>query len=391
MFKAITIFCLISVFVAASAIIADDTKSFDVDFYGYLKLDGAYDQNQTSHGNFSMWVNERSNDQDDEQFNMTANESRFGMNVVGNNYQNVKVTGKLEFDLYAGVTGTAAVENNAMLQLRHAYFSVESGDFKLLAGQTWDLISPLNPATLNYPVLWGCGNIGYRRPQVSLWYNMHPNQDMTVTMAGGFFRTIGSDVTPTFSLGLGETSDGSDDGTDAGIPSFQGLLDIKHNFAKNGFVRVGVSGLWGQLKAETNLNNSETYESWGGVGHLMIAMPSGFGISGEAFMGNNLGSYFGGILNTSTIEGVEAIGGWGSLWIQPSDKVKFSGGYGLDDPKDEDLLSGRAKNSCIFGNIRYYIVPKVTLGLEVSQWETEYVNADTAKNLRVQSAFIMNF
>jgi hypothetical protein len=45
----------------------------------------------------------------------------------------------------------------------------------------------------------------------------------------------------------------------------------------------------------------------------------------------------------------------------------------------------------IFGNIRYYIVPQVTLGLEISQWETKYKNANTSKNVRVQTAFAVNF
>ena len=104
-----------------------------------------------------------------------------------------------------------------------------------------------------------------------------------------------------------------------------------------------------------------------------------------------MGSYFGGILNGNNVDGVDAVGGWGSLWFQPSAKIKFSGGYGLDDPKDEDLATGRSKNSCVFGNIRYFVVPKVTMGLEVSQWQTDYLDEDNSKNFRVQSAFILNF
>ena len=49
--------------------------------------------------------------------------------------------------------------------LRHAYVEVENEDFRLLAGQTWDVISPLNPGMLMYSVGWEAGNIGYRRAQ----------------------------------------------------------------------------------------------------------------------------------------------------------------------------------------------------------------------------------
>ncbi len=371
---------------------AAEKPSFDFKWYGFVKLDGAYDQNLTSHGNFVMWVPTPAYaDKNDQQFNMTANETRFGFNAVGNNYGNVKVSAKVEFDLYASISNVTIAENKAMLQLRHAYFNIESGRFGLLAGQSWDLISPLNPSTLNYPVLWGCGNIGYRRPQVTFWYNAKPNETTTFSWGTGFFRTIGNDLTPTFTLATGETADGPDDGTDAAIPSFQSVIDVQHKLASGGSVRAGVSGLWGQLKAETNFGNSEKYESWGANFHLYFAPNPQYGFSGEVWTGSNLGSYFGGVLRNSEVDGLSASGGWLSMWVKATKKVQLSAGYGLDDPDDEDIASGRTKNSCVYGNIRYTIVPQVTLGFEVSNWETDYKNADSADNLRAQTSFILNF
>lgn len=280
----ISVFVLSFLLIAGVFAFAGEKPSFDIDLYGYFKLDGSYDQNLTSHGNFVMWVAQPAYDKNDDQFNMTANQTRIGFKAKGNGYSNAIVNGQLEFDLY----GAAAAENKAALVLRHAYFSVQSGQIKLLAGQTWDLISPLNPSTLNYSVLWGCGNIGYRRPQVTLSYIANPNDQTSITVSGGFFRTIGTDLTPTFTLSLGETADGPDDGTDAGIPSFQGQLDFKRSFGGKGFVRAGISGLWGQLKSETTLGNAEKYESSAFVGHLMVSWPQGYGFSGEYFTGRYL-------------------------------------------------------------------------------------------------------
>ncbi|MBD3403943.1 hypothetical protein GF420_13710 [candidate division GN15 bacterium] len=382
---------LIAALFGAVSVSADEDKSFDYNLYGYFKLDGAYDQNLTSHGNFVMWVKPQSFDGDDEQFNMTANQTRFGVTVNSKGYGEVKVDGKVEFDLYAGVSGGTIAENKPMLQLRHGYFTVQKGGTKLLAGQSWDLISPLNPTTLNYSVLWGVGNIGYRRAQVSLWQNFKAGET-DVTIAGGAFRTIGSDLTPTFTLAVGETAEGVDDGTDAGIPSVQGLLDVKHEFASGASVRFGASGLWGQLKAETNLGNSETYETWIGTGHLAINFSKNVGILGEAYTGNNGGSYFAGIANSSQIDGVASFGAWGSLWANLSEKVRFSGGFGMDDPEDEDLgLADRSYNQCIYGNLTYKLVDPVSVGLEVAQWQTDYTDGQSAKSLRAQTSFVMNF
>lgn len=384
----VLIYCLL---LCAGSVLAADKPSFDVDWYGYFKLDGSYDQNLTSHGNFAIWVQQQGV-KDDAQFNMTANQTRMGLKISGKGYERAQVNGKLEFDLYGGVSGATVAENKAMLQLRHAYFTVQSGNFKLLAGQTWDLVSPLNAATLNYPVLWGCGNLGYRRPQVSMFYTFPSTSQTKVELAGGFFRTIGSDLTPTFSLATGETAEGADDGTDAAIPSLQGRLDVQHKFASGGSLRAGFSGLWGQLKAETNLGNSETYESWAANGYFQMNFASGFGLVGEAYTGSNLGSYSGAILNSNNIDGLNSTGGYGSAWFKLSPKMKLTGGYGFDNVAEEDAGIGtRFKNNCVFGNVKYSIVPQVTLGLEVSSWQTEYKDGDTADNLRVQSSFMLNF
>ncbi len=383
----ISIFVISFVLLAGAMAFAGEKPTLDIDWYGYFKLDGSYDQNLTSHGNFVMWVPQPAYDKNDDQFNMTANQTRLGFKATGNGYSDAIVNGQLEFDLY----GASVAENKAMLMLRHAYFSVQTGQFTLLAGQTWDLISPLNPSTLNYSVLWSCGNTGYRRPQVTLSYTANPNDQTSITMSGGFFRTIGTDLTPTFTLSLGETNDESDDGTDAGIPSFQGRLDFKRNFAGKGFIRAGVSGLWGQLKSETTLGNSQTYESSAIVGHLMVSWPQGFGFSGEFFTGSNMGSYLGGIQQESTIDGVAAQGGWVSAWAKLSPSVKFGAGYGFDDAKDEDISSGRTKNSCFYGNVNYTLVENVSIGLEASQWQTDYVGGETAKSFRTQTSFVLNF
>jgi hypothetical protein len=376
---------------------ANDKPSFEIKPYGYFKLDGSYDQNLTSHGNFVMWVAQPdpAREGDDEQFNMTANETRLGLWLNSENYNPAQIGARVEFDLYGGFENTTVADNQAVLMLRHAYFTVESGQWKLLAGQSWDLISPLNAPTLNYSALWGCGNIGYLRPQVSLWYNPVQNDETRMTMAGGFFRNFGPDLTPSFTLALGEDADGYDDGIDAGIPSFQGLLDFNHTWYSGTSLRIGVSGLWGQLKAETNVGNYENYESWGVIGHLAFNFGESFGILGEGYTGLNLGSYFGGILQNSTIEGVNSFGGWGSLWFKATPKFKFTAGYGYDDPKDEDIYSGRSWNNCIFGNIQYNLVGNVNWGIEVSRWETEYKDPggtyEKYDNLRVQSSFVFNY
>lgn len=364
-----------------------DSPSFDIDWYGYVKLDASYDQNLTSHGNFAMWVQPQSADQNtDEQFNMTHKQTRFGAALKGVGYSDVDLGGNIEFDLY----GSGGAENKALLLLRHAFFSLDHGPMQLVAGQTWDLVAPLNPATLNYPVLWGCGNAGYRRPQVRFTYTGELNPNTNVKVASGIFRTIGSDLTPTFTLST-EVSDGSDDGTDAGMPTVQGLVDFTHKSASGMSLRAGVSGLWGRLKAEGTLGSNENYTSQGVFGHFQASFGN-FGFAGEAFSGTNLGGYNAGINNGNTIDGVNAVGGWGYFWFKPHTQWTLAAGGGMDDPDDNDLATNaRCKNQAFFGNVKFSPVPLFTVGFEVSQWETSYKDTDTAENLRAQTSFVINF
>jgi hypothetical protein len=278
-----------------------------------------------------------------------------------------------------------------MLQLRHANFTLGKAGYELLAGQGWDLLSPLNPSTLNYSVLWGVGNVGYRRPQLRVSRTAPLSSGSAAKVSAGIFRTIGSDLTPTFPLKTDEQSDGSDDGQDGGLPSLQAAVDVTTKFAAGGKLRYGISGLWGQLESQTNLGNAETYDSWGTCGHLALSAGR-WGLSGELWTGANLGSYFGGILNSNAIGGLRATGGWMAGSFQASPKVALTAGIGIDAPDETKLSNGaRSHNRGIYGNLGWAVVPAATIGFEVSHWATEYVQSGTAESLRFQSSFVLGF
>ncbi len=371
----------------AMTVSAAEKPSFKFDLSGYFKLDGSYDQNLTSHGNFSLWTKPAS--EDDEQFNMTANHSRFIMKATGENYVDANVGGHLEFDFYGGVTGATVPDNKPMLLLRQAFFTVQKGGIELKAGQSWDMVSPLNTPMLNYGYMLASGNIGYRRPQVSLSYTGQAGENTKVKVGGGIARPMSDDL----ALSLTLAADGIDDGTDAGIPSFQGLFEVNHNPQGGAQIRAGVSGLWGQMKAESNdRTEEETYNSWAFAGHFQVNVTPQFGLLGEAYTGSNLHTYFGGVANLNTIDGTDAQGGWLSVWGKPHSRVKLIAGAGIDQTDEDALADGsRLNNQTLYGTIEYQLVQQVTLGLEVSQNETEYKNAETSDNLRVQSAFMLNF
>jgi hypothetical protein len=371
----------------SGAILAGDTPGFKVDWYGQIKLDASWDQNPTSHGNYAMWVNPPLFKADDAQMNITHRATRLGLKAKGEGFQNLALAGNVEVDFYG--TGT---ENKAGLMVRHAYLTLQKGRFKFLAGQTWDLIAPLNPATLNYAVLWGAGNIQYRRPQFSVFYLLGDTVRTKIELAAGAFRNQGYNLMPNVELADGEKADSDDDGTDAALPALQSRIDITHQCASGWSIRGGVSSLWSRLQAQTNQGQTQKYESWAACAHVMVSIPGGAGVSGELFRGSNLGSYYGGILDTSRVDGLATVGGWGSAWCKLLPKLVLTTGFALDNPKDADLSKGdRSFNQVLFGNLKYTVAQPLTLGVEISRWQTSYVLAEAADAVRVEASAILAF
>ena len=161
-------------------------SSLDIQFYGYIKADAAYDSSRVTTGNYIVYVDNEASNNNDNEFNLTANETRLGFNFTGPKNDTMVTSGKVEFDFF----GNYAEENKAKIQMRHAYmqFAWPKSGWSLLAGQTWDVISPLNPSTLNYTVLWDAGNIGYRRPQIRLTKETALAGATTLTLQGALAR-----------------------------------------------------------------------------------------------------------------------------------------------------------------------------------------------------------
>jgi hypothetical protein len=112
------------------------------------------------------------------------------------------------------------------------------------------------------------------------------------------------------------------------------------------------------------------------------------GLSGEFFMGQNVGTYLGGVLqsvNPYTNEAIEAMGAWAMVHLKPHERIGLNVGYAFDDPEEEnfgidedqiDLFIN--KNEAVMGNIMYTVTSTVTAMLEVSYLKTTYISMSGA-------------
>ena len=333
---------------------------------GYIKADASLDNARIYPGDYRIWVVDE--EEKNNAFYLTANETRLGFDFWWDQ-ENYKTIAKIEFDFYGG--GPATNRSNPMM--RHAYVKLEADNWALLFGQTWDIISPLNPKTVNYSVQWGQGNIGYRRPQMRFTFKVKPGEESTIKLDAGISRNIGLDL----------DGNGIDDGADAGLPAFQGRIGFGAPLGENGKIAIGVSSHYG-IEKYTDLDTDDMdTPSWSINGDLAIKANKRIALLGEFFMGENLNQYLGGILQGVDPLGnpVASMGGWGLIQLKATDKALFNVGYGFDDPddgewkapEDGETYTLRDLNSEAFGNIMYSLTSNVSLMFELAYMQTKYM------------------
>jgi hypothetical protein len=347
--------------------------SYKFKFSGYFKADYAYDTGKVSTGNYATRVLQAA---ENDQTSITAREMRIGFDFMWkqNRY---RTDAKLEFDFYglgAEPSSINAMENRATSMLRHAYLKLSKSNWYLLAGQTSDVISPLVPATVNYTVCWGIGNIGYRRPmfRFAAWSDLREGSKLLIDLAAAR------------SLGLDLDGDGLDDGVESPYPTFQGRLAFDVKLSDDGLFALGVSGHYGVEKY--GIDDSLETISRSINTDLKIVFNQYVALLGEFFVGQSLGTYLGGVFQSVGPLGNEigAQGGWSMLQISPTPKWTINGGYSFDDPDKSDFIlppeetgSFVDMNSVIFGNVMYHVTKNVSAMLELSYLETEYFNKST--------------
>ncbi len=361
---------------AVSAAAGETEPSYTFKFSGYFKADFIYDQTRVNSGDYALYLLERTplDAPDDDVTSITARETRFGVDFSWME-KDVRTDAKLEFDFYgfgAAPASLNSMENRSTPMLRHAYAKVTKGQWSLLAGQTSDIISPLVPKTANYTVLWDQGNIGYRRPQVRLsaWGDLSDNG--RIFAAAGLFRTLGGDI------------DGNriDDGADAGMPTIQGRLAMSSKIREAGSMELGVSGHYGTEDYWTG-RTTKSVESWSGNVDLKVAPCERTELLVELFVGDNLGSYFGGVGQTVNpmLTEIGSKGGWAELSYRATKCVLLNVGYGIDNPDEDDFLipadetdvrSFIGRNSNLFGSVMYDMTSTVTLMAELAWLKTAY-------------------
>ena len=345
--------------------------------YGALWADMIYATERTFPGAYTLYVPSPETE-GEPAFTIDARRTRVGFNVTGPDvplFGGASSGGQLELDFF----GQYINENQAGVQIRHMYWEVKNEYWRMLVGQTWDVVSPLMPTTCSYSVGWMGGNIGYRRPQ----FRWDRYLDFSPTVLGILTLSLNHDIVPDFS-----TSSTTDRESDS-WPVIESRVGWKlGDRGKDGRpLEFGVSGHLGRTQFDFRSTgpgplylppaDDRSFRSWSLNADLKAPLNEHCGFQGELFTGANVSPFLGGI--GQGVSGYKRVpirtcGGWVEFWYYLTPQLHSHTGYGVDDPNDRDLMVGRSFNSFLFTNLMYDITKKFTTGLELAYWKTSYVD-----------------
>ncbi len=344
--------------------------------YGAFWADMIYQTERTNPGSYTVFVPSREA-QGENAFIIDARRTRLGLNVDGPRIpllHNSVSSANVEIDFQSPVT--SANENRPTVLLRHAYWQARNDYYRVLIGQYWDVISPLNTDMLNYSVGWVGGNIGYRRAQFRFERYFHPDPNLMLTSQIAVVQNIVTDFATTPDVNR----------EPGGWPILQGRLATTLGDRTNGRpIEFGVSGHIGETGFDflttgpppRNLPpaDDQRFRTWSFNVDMRVPVTERLSMKGEFFTGENLSAFLGGIgqgVCPCTRSTVRSTGGWFDLTYKLTERWRVVAGYGLDDPVDNDLLFGRTYNQFFFANTSYNVTQSLVTGFEVASWRTLY-------------------
>ena len=356
--------------------LADDDRP-PLSIYGFARLDYIADDSTMSNVDRPFFVESEPAD-DNSEVSLHPRLSQLGLSLDEWSLRGpLRGRGLLEVD-FQGAGG-----ESGFIQLRHAYFALSvAGKVELLAGHTWDLISPLFPSANNDTLMWNAGNTGDRRPQFRIVATPidRIRFGAAVAMSGA---ADNQDL----------DGDGRLDGMESGMPMVQMLAEYRQQIGSHGVMRLGI---WGHAaREELGDGQDMSSTSFGGHFYLPVPAPIGLVLMGEIFAGKNLSDIRGGIgqgVNPMTGDEIPAAGGWLELVQVFTERHMLALGTSLDAVNADEINDGdRESNRTTYGVLRYRPHPAVQFAGELVHWRTDYKNASAGVANRVNLHATMFF
>jgi len=373
--------------------------------YGFIRADSARDSTRMNNVVDPAWVLPRNTalvEQRAPEYNTHARFTRLGFDYSGSktvDLEQARLSGKFEadFDTPTAVTPANGVpESRVMPRIRHAFVRADWKELYAMAGQTWDLISPLFPTANPGFLMWNVGNTGDRRPQLRLGFEPGRNNP---NKQGQFSLAVAAGLTGAVD-NLDLDGNAHLDGIASDEPDWQARIGWTSKPPKNPKKDAFSVGVWGRTahtRTVVPVRGRTRFDSDIVGMDAVVPLAPRFSLRGELWSGDNLSDVRGGIgqgiaLGATFAREIHSQGGWGELTINPKGRWFASLGYSEDHPRLSDLAgtSNRRENHVYYVTNRFRLGGGYELGFDVSSWRTGYTNNVDETNTRLELSVLQH-
>lgn len=322
----------------------------------------------------------------------SVRQTRLGFRLEGAKVGKAKLTGVFEGDFFGGFPSISIGENFGLFRVRLAYARLDWEKTTVTIGQDWMVFAPVNPVSMaaaGNPQLAAAGNNWARLPQLKIEHKFGSH----VIWQGALLEQQTADFTANAAFVIQPTS-----GAASRVPFLQSRIAFADSnwFGTKKSGSIGLSGHYGRSRVFTGSTNIRNDIDSDGIAlDWNFPISTRISVLGEAFTGENLGGFQGGVFQSynndfarrvgSTLVpgGVKSIktrGGWVQIGFTPpviNDRLSIYGSIGIDDPDNKDLVSishrdWRTRNLAFAANTTYKFTPNFSVGAEFRRFQTNY-------------------
>jgi hypothetical protein len=267
----------------------------------------------------------------------------------------------------------------------------------IVAGQDVPFFSPLSPtslASLALPAFAYSGNLWTWTAQVRVEHRIELSNDSHLLVQGGILDSLTGEPPPNSFYRVPQA------GENSGQPAYATRIGWAKNADRP--IALGVGGYY----ARQNWGLGRTVDAWAGTADWDFPITHQVSLSGEFYRGRSIGGLGGGLGRSvlfsgppanpsSSVLGLNAVGGWTQLKFRPTEKLEFNGAFGMDNSLAADLRrfyqaqsyidASLARNKSTFFNGIYRARSNLLFSLEYRRlWTADVYSArETANHLNL--------
>lgn len=273
-------------------------------------------------------------------FGATMRQSEIGLEVFGPHVAGATTRGDIHLDFAGGFPNIPNGVNSGVVRLRTATIHLDWKDTSIIGGQDEAFFSPLSPtsfASLAIPEFNYAGNLWEWVPQVRMEHRFNFSDNSNLLLQGGILDNLTGD------LPVSQWGNIPQAGERSGQPAYA----TRVAWTRRVFGQPLTLGAGGYYSRQDWWYNRHL-DGWAGTADWDLPLSHGFSLSGEFYRGFAIGALGGAIgrsailsgpifYTTTTIRGLDSIGGWSQLKFKPTERVEFNAAFGLDNPYADDI------------------------------------------------------